>query len=213
MKKSLHFYYWLIIFIITLSIFSCNNNDWILFRVSNDYFPLTNGNWWKYETNGMNELVKVISDTNAYGISCSYLTRNFADEFWTKENSEVKKLVVRTMNFGGTDYTIQEVWTVQYHLPFVLGNYWSNTYRDTATVLGDTYYTSQAITRKVVAVEDINVPAGSFLQTYKLEYMETIAINDSSEQYSGFEWYSPGLGLVKSIINNTTKELIDYSVK
>jgi hypothetical protein len=155
----------------------------------------------------------VISDTNAFGISCSYLTRNFADEFWTKNNSEVKKLSIRTVNFGGTDYTIQEVWAVQYHLPFVLGNYWSNTYNDTATVLGDTYYTSQTITRKVVAVEDVNVPAGSFLQTYKLECIENVTINDSTEQYSGFEWYAPGLGLVKSIINNTTKELIDYSVK
>jgi len=206
-------YYWLIILLVTLFGISCNNNDWILFRASNNYFPLTTGNKWTYETNGATELVKVIGDTNAYGISCSYLTRNFADEFWTRDNSEVKKLVIRTVNFGGTDYTIQEVWAVQYHLPFILGNYWSNTYNNTTTVLGDTYFTSQTITRKVVAVEDVNVPAGSFLQTYKLECIENVTINDSTEQYSGFEWYAPGLGLVKSIINNTTKELIDYSVK
>ncbi len=205
--------HWLIILFVCLCIISCNNNDWILFRASNNYFPLTTGDRWTYETNGASELVKVISDTNAYGISCSYLTRNFADEFWTKDNNEVKKLVLRTVNYGGTDYTIQQVWTVQYHLPFVLGNYWSNTYNDTTTVLGDTFYTSQTITRKVVAVEDINVPAGSFLQTYKLEYIENVTINDSTEQYSGFEWYAPGLGLVKKIVNNTEQVLIDYSVK
>jgi len=209
MKK----YYWLVILVCLLSVFSCDNKDWILFRASNNYFPLVVGDRWTYDNGGVTEVVKVISDTNAYGIACSYLTRDFADEFWVKDNSVVKKLELRNVNFGGTDYPIQQAWAVQFHLPFVLGNYWSNTYNDTALVLGDTYYVSQTITRKVVATEDINVAAGSFIQTYKLEYMESVAINDSIEEYSGFEWYSPGLGLVKSIINNKTKELLDYLIK
>lgn len=192
---------------------SCNNNDWILYRAGNDYFPLKKGNWWQYETNGIFEMVEVKGDTIVYDRPCVHLLRNFADEYWVKDNGDVKKLELRTVNYNGTDYLIQKAWLLQYRLPFVLGSFWSEAFADTVVVLGDTHRIKQTITRQVFEITDITVPAGTFLQTYKIEYTETFILNDSTEYYSGYEWFAPGVGLIKKISNNIEKILNDYSVK
>lgn len=203
-------YYWLIIFL--LFIINCGN-DWLLYRASNDYFPLKTGNTWVYNKDGIITTLEVLTDTTAYGLSCSHLTRNFSDEYWSKSNGEVKKLFLRTINYSGTDYILQQSWLLEYQLPFVLGNLWSETYNDTVIILGDTFKIYQQIWRKVMEITDISVPAGSFFQTYKIEFSETFSLNDSTEQYIGFEWFAPGVGLIKRITNNVEEVLIDYSVK
>jgi hypothetical protein len=204
---------WLAIFpIFVLLIVSCND-DWLLYRAGNDYFPLKNGSRWEYAKNGTITAVEVLTDTTAYGQSSSHLIRNFADEYWLKDNGDVKNLILRTVNYGGTDYTLQENWLLEYRLPFVVGNYWSDVFTDTVVILGDTFRLHQMIWRKVVEIADLSVPAGSFFQTYKLEFSETFMLNDSTEQYSGYEWFAPGIGLIKRIINNSEEVLIDYSVK
>ena len=200
----------LIIFAITI-VLSCNNSDWILYRAGNDYFPLQKGYWWQYESNGVYETVEVKGDTVAYGRPCIHLLRDFDDEFWIKDNDEIRKLEFRTKNYDGTEYPIQQAWLLQYRLPFILGNYWTESFTDTVLVLGDTYRINQTITRKITDITDLSVVAGMFIQTYKVEYYETITINDSIEYYSGYEWFAPNVGLVKKIINNVEKILVDYS--
>lgn len=212
MKLNTNITVYLIIFL-SVIILTCNNNDWILYRAGNDYFPLKKGNWWQYETNGIFEMVEVKGDTVAYDRPCVHLLRNFADEYWVKDNGDVKKLELRTVNYNGTDYIIQKEWLLQYRLPFVLGSFWSEAFADTVVVLGDTYHIKQTITRQVFEINDTTVPAGTFLQTYKIEYTETFILNDSTEYCSGYEWYAPGVGLIKKISNNIEKNLIDYSVK
>lgn len=199
-----------LLFILVLS---CNNSDWILYRAGSDYFPLKSSNWWKYESEGITELVEVKGDTIAYDRSCIHLLRNFTDEYWIKDNSEVKKLILRTINLGGTDFLLQQSWLLQHRLPFMLGSLWSEVFTDTVIILGDSFHLNQTMWRKVIAVENINVPAGTFFQTYKIEFSETFTLNDSIEQYSGYEWFAPGVGLIKRIANNIEQVLIDYSVK
>ncbi len=212
MKLNTNITVYLIIFL-SVIILTCNNNDWILYRAGNDYFPLKNGYWLQYETNGIFETVEVKGDTVAYDRACVHLLRNFADEYWVKDNSDIKKLEIRTVNYNGTEYIIQKEWLLQYRLPFVLGSFWSEAFTDTVVVLGDTYHIKQTITRWVVEITDLTVPAGTFLQTYKIEYYEIFILNDSVENYSGYEWFAPNVGLIKKIINNTETHLINYSVK
>jgi hypothetical protein len=184
-----------------------------LYRAGNDYFPLQKGYWWQYESNGVYETVEVKGDTVAYGRPCIHLLRDFENEFWIKDNDEIRKLEFRTKNYDGTEYPIQQAWLLQYRLPFILGNYWTETFTDTVTVLGDTYRIQQTISRWVTEISDVNVLAGTFIQVYKIEYQEKFTLNDSTYYYQGYEWFAPGVGLIKKNIDNIETSLIDYSTK
>lgn len=209
MKKNLFIFF----IILTLTI-SCNNPDWLLYRASSDYFPLKTGNWWQYSQYGQIEQVEVKSETIVYGTNCIHLLRNYSDEFWKKTDNEIRKLYVRKINIGGTDFEIQKAWLLQYQLPFVLGAQWAETFTDTVLVMGDTIRIFHTVSRVVREIGDVNVLAGTFHQCYKLDYIEQVKINDSLvEDYAGYECYAPQIGLVKKVINNRETLLMDYSVK
>ena len=167
--------------------------------------------WWEYDVQGAIEVDSVVGETIAYGVNCIHYLRNYGDEYWIKNDGEVKKLELRTINVGGTENTIEQTWLLQYRLPFILGSYWTETFSDTVVVLGDTYRISQTVSRSVKEINDISVNVGMFIQTYKIEYFETITINDSIEQHQGYEWFAPNVGLVKKIINGITTQLAAYS--
>ncbi|MCX8014955.1 MAG: hypothetical protein N2748_02950 [candidate division WOR-3 bacterium] len=208
MKKS---YLLLVILILTIT---CNNPNWLLFRAGSDYFPLKAGNWWEYSNYGQIEQVAVVGETIAFNTPCIHLLRNYGDEFWLKTENEIRKLYVRTVNIGGTDYEIQNAWLLQYQLPLVLGAQWSEVFTDTVLVMGDTYRIYQTISRMVTEICDVNVFAGTFHQCYKLDYLEEVKINDSLvERYAGYEWFAPQVGLIKKVINNLETLLMDYSVQ
>jgi len=210
--KNKIIYFTPIVFALLVSI-SCHNQDWILYRASSDYFPLRNGDWWKYETQNITKLVEVQGDTFVNNQPCIHLFNAYEDEYWTDDNGNMRKLNLRTVNYGGTDYVLENEWLLQYKLPFVLGSLWSDVFTDTVVILGDSYRLKHNIIRKVVQIEDLNIPAGTFFQAYKIEYNETFTFNDSIENYSGFEWFAPGVGLIKKVINNSETILTDYSVK
>ena len=192
---------------------SCDNQDWVLYRTSQDYLPFKNGNWWSYQSQDVTELIQVTTDTVVNNQPAIHQLNNFADEYWFKNNGEYRKLIVRTVNYNGDDYTIQNAWLLQYKTPFVLGNSWSDIFTDTVYVLGDTYRLKHIITRQVVEINDINTPAGTFFQTYKIIFSETFVLNDSTEYYAGYECFAPNVGLVKKVSNNIESVLIDYLVK
>lgn len=208
MKKSYFFF-----IILTLTI-SCNNSDWLLYRAGSDYFPLKIGNWWQYSQYGQIEQVEVKAETVVYGTECIHLLRNYADEFWKKTDNEIRKLYIRTVNIGGTDFEIEKNWLLQYRLPLVLGAQWAEIFTDTVLVMGDTFRIFHTVRRMVSEICDVNVLAGTFQQCYRLDYLEQVKINDSLvEDYAGYEWYAPQVGLVKKVINNRETLLMDYSVK
>lgn len=209
MKK----YSFIIILPLILTTFTCHNDNWVLLRASSDYFPIHNGNYWKYQYQNTLIVVEVKNDTVINNTLAKIITRNFENEYWLQNDNELKKLELRYVNYGGIDYPIQNVFLLQYKFPFILGSSWSTTFNDTVNVLGENYVIKQTIARQVVAIEDINVPAGSFFQTYKIDFIESFMLNDSTEYYAGSEWYAPDVGLVKRVINHNEQVLIEYSLQ
>ncbi|MEO0091362.1 MAG: hypothetical protein ABIK61_01445 [candidate division WOR-3 bacterium] len=197
-------------YLIWALLITCNNSDWVLYRAGQDYFPLKGGNYWKYDKGNVVELVEVKGETIAYGNSVWHLLRNGASEYWTKNGKEVKQLIIRKINYGGTDYILQQSWLLEYKLPFVLGNFWSDVFTDTVIILGDTFRIKQTVFRKIWEVSDITVPAGTFTQVYKIEFYETFSLNNYYEQQFGYEWFAPGVGLIKRVYADTTESLIEY---
>lgn len=199
--------------LVIISQFNCDNENWIFLRASKDYFALQSGNTWQYEIGGVVKIVKVEHDTVINNISTRIVTIDFQNQYWQKNQSNIKKLSLRQVNYNGNDYTIEQAWLTQYQLPFILGNSWSDTFADTVDLFGDTYYIRETITRQITAIEDVNVPAGSFFETYRIDFIETCQINDSLEYYSGSEWFAPGVGLIKRTANQTQQVLTEYTIK
>lgn len=193
-----------------LMLTSCDNNDWVLYRAGQEYFPLKKGYYWKYDKGNSLELVEVKGETIAFGRATWNLLRNGANEYWTKNGSEVKKLFTRKVNYNGVDYTLQQSWLLQYKIPFVVGNFWSDVFTDTVIILGDTFRIKQTVFRKIWGITDITVPAGTFFQVYKIEFLETFTLNDYHEQHLGYEWFAPGVGLIQQAYADTTEVLMEY---
>lgn len=191
---------------------SCNNENWILFRASSDYFPLQKGNKWYYQTSGMTKIIEVKNDTVINNTSAIIITNNFQNEYWQKKQGDVKKLSLRQINYGGNDYILQQSWLLQYQLPFIIGSTWSDVFSDTVAIFGDSYYIKEMVTRKVVAIEDVDIPAGSFFHTYRIDFAETFSLNDSIAEYLGSEWFAPEVGLIKRITDNNEQVLIEYLI-
>ncbi|MCX7785467.1 MAG: hypothetical protein N2201_04480 [candidate division WOR-3 bacterium] len=166
--------------------------------------------YWKYTKGNIVELVEIKGETIAYGNSVWHLLRNGESEYWTKNGSEVKRLIIRKVNYGGVDYILQQSWLLEYKLPFVLGNSWSDVFADTVIILGDTFRIRQTISRKVWEISDVTVPAGTFGQVYKIEFHSTFTLNNYQEHYFGYEWFAPGVGLIKRVYADTTSSLIEY---
>ena len=95
-------------------------------------------------------------------------------------------------------------------IPIGLGSEW--------TVAGETMLLLLRATvtnvAKVVAIEDITVPAGTFQDCLKIEQeLQTSATGFQAPAQSSTMWLAPDFGLVKSLNSNgVTFELTDYDV-
>lgn len=193
-----------------LIIIGCNE-DHIVLRASRDYFPLKVGNYWRYEDTLINSsrVVEVMGDSAVLGRRCIVVEDNFKEGYWIKSEGRIEKFVAKTITLYGEEDTLEQAYRLYYLVPFIVGNVWSNTFADTVVVLTDTIIFSHTINGRVAAIEDV----GNFSDTYKVELLETIIENDSTETIATTEWFAPGIGLVKRKQGGTEEVLVEYQLK
>ncbi|MCS7258519.1 MAG: hypothetical protein NZ601_04020, partial [candidate division WOR-3 bacterium] len=133
-------------------------------------------------------------------------------EFWSMNEGIIKKLIQKYIVIAGHEYLLKKEWVLQYHVPFLQGNVWGDYVRDTINLLGQLFFFEYIVIRKIVGIEDITTPAGSFIEAYKLDFFEKFTLNDETEIYQGTEWFAPNVGLVKKIINGEEEVLIEYKI-
>ncbi len=191
-------------------IFGCSQ-DHIVLRATADYFPFKVGNYWKYEdaVSKIPHIVEVKMDSVVFGRSCTVVEDNFKESYWVKSEGWVEKFVVKTITRYGEEDTLEQAYRAYYLLPFVVGNIWSDTLADTVVVMTDTIIFHHAIDVTVAGIEDVN----NFTDTYKVETVETVSQNDSTETTVTTEWFAPGIGLVKRVGEGVEEILIEYQVR
>ena len=153
------------------------------------------------------ESLTVISD-GTYPVSNP--TRNNPNKFFIKPEPDgvlIFRATATVAVFGEItiNYSPPETFLP---LPIVLGSEW--------TVTGEAMLGLISITvtnvAKVVAVEDVTVPVGTFHDCLKIE-QELAASGLVSFSTQSTMWLAPDFGLVKSLNNDDiTFELIDYNV-
>ncbi|MEO0072080.1 MAG: hypothetical protein ABIK10_01385 [candidate division WOR-3 bacterium] len=195
-----------------LLMYACNCDNWILYRATSEYFPLSVGNRWVYKKGDELRFVEVCSETIIGGYSAFVIRNNFQDEFWKINEGRIEKLIQRYIIIAGNEYLLKRRWGIRYQIPLIWGNHWNDYERDSINVLGQNYSFEYVANWQIVGCEDVITPAGSFIESYRLDFFEEITINGEHEIYQGSEWLAPNVGLVKRVINGQEELLIDYTI-
>lgn len=199
------------LFLVFILLLGCEN---IVYRMDNDYFPLKTTNKWEYEdSKGNLRIIEVAGDSTVQGFPSKIVENNFKPEFWCKTEEKVRKFIVKTINIDGEDDTLEQMYRTYYLLPFIKGDSWESSFGDTLEVYGDSIFFIHKIEGEVLDIEDsVSVPAGVFYEIYKLKLKESFTLNDSTWTDSAYEWYAPGIGLIKR--EDSTQEVLkSYYIK
>ncbi len=188
-----------------------------------NYYPDDLGNTWTLRsTDGIDERVvtiegpetigtesvKVISD-GTYPVSDP--ASNSPNKFFIKSTPNRVLLFRATARVQGLDATIDYSPPATFlPIPIGLGSEW--TVIGTAKLLGGLLTSEVTNVAKVIAIENVTVPAGTFQNCLKIEQRLSSPLPLSFSQQITM-WLAPDFGLVKSINNSgVTFELIDHNI-
>ena len=185
--------------------------DMTFYRARSDYFPLVPGSRWTYDVAGNTAIDSVVGDSAVDGRACVVVLRDYAPEYWTKQVTEVRQFIHLSVNRGaGRDTVLEKRYGLVYALPFVEGATWSESFRDTLDLWGDTVFLKDSIHGRVAAIEDIATPAGTFIQCYRIDTYREVEAAEFSFTADYSEWLAPGVGLVKRMTGTEERVLTGY---
>lgn len=202
------FFILLNLFFLTLT---CKS-DKVLYRATSDYFPLKPKMVWKYTKDNDTSVVEVIGDTWVFGHYASLVYRDFVEEFWLKDKTEIKKLVEKKLNRAGYDYVLEQQFRCYFSLPLIIGNVWHEDYIATVDVLGSQIDIKHTINGKIVSIENITTPAGTFTEVYNITLIDSLQLNDSLLIETHHYWLAPEVGIIKYAAPDTF-ELIQFTTQ
>ena len=185
--------------------------DMTFYRAKSDYFPLVPGSRWTYKVAGYTAIDSVGSDSSVADRACVVVLRDYAPEYWTKQLTAVRLFTRLTANRGGQEYVIEERYGLVYALPLVEGATWDESFRDTIVLMGtDTVFLKDSVSGRVAAIEDIETPAGTFIQCYRVDTHREVEAAEASFTADYSEWLAPGVGLVKRMTGTEEQVLTEY---
>ncbi len=209
----------LYIFISIGFISGCSRNP-LVYRTGANYLPIENaGSKWIFETeDGRILTMETGGKTTKDDRDCYIIENNYRTEYWYKTTGELSKYVTHTIQYGGEDFLLTERWMKHLELPLILGNCWEDSFEIEKTILGEKIRRTLKSRGEIEEIEDLVVPAGRFMECYKVK--TEIIIADSSEFFPSFsdtsivyEWYGPNIGIVKKIEDGETQNLIEFEIK
>lgn len=193
-----------------LALLAAGCSDMTFFRAKADYLPLVPGSRWTYQTGSVTTVDSVAGDSSVLGRACVVVLSDYAPGYVIKTPIEVRRYTRLTTMRSGYEYLLEERFGLQYVLPLVKGSAWEETFSDTIVLMGtDTVFLKDSIGGSVSAIEDVDTPAGTFLQCYRVEMARVIhAVSDSSETWT--EWLAPDVGVVKRQTAAGEQELTEF---
>jgi len=185
--------------------------DMTLYRAKSDYFPLVPGSRWTYQVGTSLAIDSVANDSSVAGQACVVVLRDYAQEYWVKQTTSLRRFNRITLNRGGQDTVIEARYGLVYALPLVEGATWAESFRDTVVLLGtDTVFLKDSLTARVAAIEEVNTPAGAFIQCYRIDTHREVEAAEASFVADYSEWLAPGVGLVKRVTGTEERVLVEY---
>lgn len=201
--------------VIIISSNSCKNN--IIERAGSEYFPIKEGNWWRYANNDLYEpeIVSITVEPVDTLLQREVYPFNISGEFhyFSKDIRGIKEYIEMTHNYGGSIYTILQGYITRLELPLVSGNRFIDSLSDSLDFFGEWIKARYLIDGLVSDYQDDEL----YGEVYKviISISESIATPDStiSSQIYLEEYYAPGIGLVRFKNSNSEFSLTDYHLE
>lgn len=204
----------LLCYIIILSI-SCKDN--IIERAGSEYFPIKQGNWWRYANNDpyQPEIVSITVEPVDTLLQREVYPFNISGEFhyFSKDTKGIKEYIEITHNYGGSIYTILQGYITRLELPLVRGNRFTDSLSDSLDFFGIWIKGRYLINGLVSDYQNDEL----YGEVYKViisisESVVTPDSNISSQRYVE-EYYAPGIGLVRFKNSDGEFSLTDYHLE
>jgi hypothetical protein len=187
-------------------------SDMTLYRAGSDYFPLVQDTRWTYAEGQVTLIDSVAGDSSVAERGAVIVLRSFAPEFWVHDRTGAWRYVERSVIRGGNEYVLEARYALQYQFPLVFNASWSESFRDTVTVMGnETLYIKDSLAGRVAAIEDVTTPAGTFSDCYRVEIFRSEQV-ESLVETQQIDWLAPGVGLVKRLVGADSTVLLDYRI-
>lgn len=189
----------------------CCSNNHIIQRASSDYFPLAEGNWWRYVSSDDTLLIEIepldtILQTECFPVSAGGYVRYLA-----KDDESISEYINIVYNFAGETYTIIENFIMRIELPLIEGNVYEDSLVDSLNLFGQWIKAKYHISGEVAEYEYRN----DFFEgdVYKLEISttETLISPDTTIINTNYEeYYAPDIGLVQFVTESIEYNIIQY---
>ncbi len=194
------------------------------------YYPDEVGNTWVlHSTDGIDERTVTIEGPEAIGTELVKVISDGTYPISNPTNSNPSKFFIKATPNGvlifraiATVDILGEI-TINYSppqtflpVPIEVNSEWIVSGEATASFLGIQITIEATNTAKVVAIEDVTVPAGTFRDCLKVEQQLQTQLSPALATFpstSSTMWLAPDFGLVKSVNSSgVTFDLVDYNV-
>jgi len=195
-----------------LIFFICCSNNHIIQRAASDYFPLVEGNWWRYVSSDDTLLIEVEPLDTILQTECFPVNAGGYVRYLTKDDKSISEYINIAYNFAGETYTIIENFIVRIERPLVEGNTYEDSLVDSLNLFGQWIKAKYHISGEISEYEYRN----DFYEgdVYKLEISttETLISPDTTITINNYveEYYAPDIGLVQFVTEEDEYNIIGY---
>lgn len=202
----------------------CGNRQPLFYHLSQDYVPMGGtGTTWTYDLSvggtSIGDFAVVIDTSIVVGVRNGYQVEQGARTgYWFKDAKEFADYLQEAVFVNEEDVMVEERWWTHLKLPLVTGSSWSDHFENQATAYGQNIYRISDSRGQVLGIENLNVPLGTYAETYKVQFYRATSTTSGlfppkGDTVNTTEWYAPNVGLVKRIKGDTTWALKDYRTK
>ena len=195
-----------------------------------NYYPDDFGNTWILRsTDGIDERVVTIEGPETIGTESLKVISDGTYPISNPTSNNPNRLFIKTEPHGvlivraiasvailgqiTIDYSPPETFLP---IPIGLRSEWTVSGEATASLFGLSIKIEATNTAKVVAIEDVTVPAGTFRDCLRIEQQLQTQLSPALATFpstSSTMWLAPDVGLVQALNSNNVKfELIDYDI-
>ncbi len=207
---------WIPLFKLFFTVLSLSCNNYIIERSASDYFPIAEGNWWRYANEDLYNprIIDVTVESIDTVLQTECYPFNFSGEFhyFLKDEKGIQEYIKIVQNYAGNEYTITEGFIRRLELPLVRGNQFRDSLVDSLEFFGEWIKARYVINGLVSDYED-DKTYGSVYRVIINTSMSVLMPDSSvvSEQYLE-EYYAPGIGLIGFKNQQGNFRILEYGV-
>ncbi len=195
-----------------LFLLSCENH--IIERAASDYFPFSEGNWWRYVSNNDTVLVKIEPPDTILQVECFPVSFGGYVKHLAKDSKAITEYINIVYNFAGDDYTIIDDFIMRIELPLVKGNAWEDSLVDSLNVSAQLIKAKYSISGRVTEYAYVD-NFDCDVYTIELSTIELLTSPDTTLTDTSYvvEHYAPDIGLAQFENEDGEYTLIDYDIQ